>query len=670
MFNQIKKPFLILFIVLLGLSGCIALDVEENQIKEYYSKNTAINDTFNIVYYPKDSLMDFQTPPVAKVVFNFWEPQFFESDLSYFKKLTLTNYQNKYWLGQIVVPSDAQLLSYAILNRSDWDKNKSRNYLVLNNQKKPAPASEYRLAVAMHRNGAPIDSVLHYIEQELKFYPNHFDAYILYWTLIYEKNGKTPEALSDLENRIARVRRSRRDNSDLLQVIALTYIHAIGDRRKAYEVVRDIPDTYLHMLNLYNRFLVEPDEELREMALMTMTEKYPSSELTVKMNLSLLLKYISNPNAYRERSAIFAQNILDKRLSSLRSAKVNTYAVRHLFDYYAKISLKKALPYVQDILRIDYDKVVYDAITLAGFAERFAESQEYSGLAIDIANKLIQNLDVGNYALNSAGIEREIPEGSAALNLVKNDLSGRAYYAIGVSYLTIGDLQSALDNLYQARSLSFSKKPEILFALSKCYKKENPQKSLDLALEALALKYDADKMNWVKSNFKNLLSKKLYGKETLIERIQKINYSLGTPVKDLNLTTVSGETILTNSSDKKINVFYFWSPDSEVSKMFFSKLQLMYAKYHARGVNFYAVTTQNTLKPIIENTRDYAYSFTFAKGSSTMIDDYKIAYLPTTIIVKDGKILYREESFMDDYVENVEKSIQSLLRNSSPFSRR
>jgi len=670
MFNQIKKPFLILFTVLLGLSGCIALDVEENQIKEYYSKNTAINDTFNIVYYPKDSLMDFQNPPVAKVVFNFWEPQFFESDLSYFKKLTLTNYQNKYWLGQIVVPSDVQLLSYSILNRNDWDKNKSRNYLVLNSQKKPAPASEYRLAVAMHRNGAPIDSILHHIEQELKFYPNHFDAYILYWTLIYEKNGKTPEALSDLENRIARVRRSRRDNSDLLQVIALTYIHAIGDRRKAYEVVRDIPDTYLHMLNLYNRFLVEPDEELREMALMTMTEKYPSNELTVKMNLSLLLKYISNPNAYRERSAIFAQNILDKRLSSLRSAKVNTYAVRHLFDYYAKISLKKALPYVQDILRIDYDKVVYDAITLAGFAERFAESQEYSGLAIDIANKLIQNLDVGNYALNSAGIEREIPEGSAALNLVKNDLSGRAYYSIGVSYLTIGDLQSALDNLYQARSLSFSKKAEILFALSKCYKKENPQKSLDLALEALALKYDADKMNWVKSNFKNLLSKKLYGKETLIERIQKINYSLGTPVKDLNLTTVSGETILTNSSDKKINVFYFWSPDSEVSKMFFSKLQLMYAKYHARGVDFYAVTTQNTLKPIIENTRDYAYSFTFAKGSSTMIDDYKIAYLPTTIIVKDGKILYREESFMDDYVENVEKSIQSLLRNSSPFRRR
>jgi len=670
MFNQIKKPFLILFTVLLGLSGCIALDVEENQIKEYYSKNTAINDTFNIVYYPKDSLMDFQNPPVAKVVFNFWEPQFFESDISYFKKLTLTNYQNKYWLGQIVVPSDAQLLSYSILNRNDWDKNKSKNYLVLNSQKKPAPASEYRLAVAMHRNGAPIDSILHHIEQELKFYPNHFDAYILYWTLIYEKNGKTPEALSDLENRIARVRRSRRDNSDLLQVIALTYIHAIGDRRKAYEVVRDIPDTYLHMLNLYNRFLVEPDEELREMALMTMTEKYPSNELTVKMNLSLLLKYISNPNAYRERSAIFAQNILDKRLSSLRSAKVNTYAVRHLFDYYAKISLKKALPYVQDILRIDYDKVVYDAITLAGFAERFAESQEYSGLAIDIANKLIQNLDVGNYALNSAGIEREIPEGSAALNLVKNDLSGRAYYSIGVSYLTIGDLQSALDNLYQARSLSFSKKAEILFALSKCYKKENPQKSLDLALEALALKYDADKMNWVKSNFKNLLSKKLYGKETLIERIQKINYSLGTPVKDLNLTTVSGETILTNSSDKKINVFYFWSPDSEVSKMFFSKLQLMYAKYHARGVDFYAVTTQNTLKPIIENTRDYAYSFTFAKGSSTMIDDYKIAYLPTTIIVKDGKILYREESFMDDYVENVEKSIQSLLRNSSPFRRR
>ncbi len=670
MFDSIKKPFLLVLLALMGLSGCIALDVQESQVVEYRSKNTAVNDTFNIVYFPTDSLMNKQEPPKAKLVFNFWEPQFFENDESFYKTLTLKNYKDQYWLGQVVVPADAQVLSYSILNRSDWRKNYSKNYLVLNKQKVPVPTSHYRLAVAMHRNGAPTDTIMYHIKQELKRYPNHFDAYILYWTLMYEKGGKTQEALAELENQIARVRRNRRDNSDLLQAISLTYIHAIGDRRKAYEVVREIPDTYLHKLNLYNRFLVEPDEELREMALMTMTEKYPSSELTVQMNLALLLKYISNPNAYRERSAIFAQNILNQRLSSLRTSKVNTYAVRHLFDYYAKINLKKALPYVQDILRIDYDRVVYDAITLAGFAERFATSQEYSGLAIDIANKLIQNLDVGNVSFNTSNVEREMPDQKDALNLIKDDLTGRAYYAIGQSYLTIGDRLGALDNLYQAQSLSFSKQPEILFALAQSQKTANPKAALDYALESIALKYDPQKVTWVKNEFKKSTLGSLKSTKGFESKLKNVKASLSKPAPNMSLTTVAGEQVFANATDGSINVYYFWSSHSEVSKMFFSKLQLLYAKYRARGVNFYAITTDNDLAPIVENAREYAYSFPFARGTDSMIREYKVAYLPTTVIVKDGNIQFREESFMNNYIDHVETAIQSLLRSNPRISRR
>ncbi len=668
MFHHTQKPVLLLLTVLFCFSGCIALDVQESEVTQYRSDHTAINDTFNVVY-PMTS-KDFDNPPIAKIVFNFWEPQFFENGEPYFKTITLKNYQHSYWLGKIVVPSDAKILSYSIINRTDSEKKTSKNFLVLNNQKVPVPTAHYRLATALHRNNAPVDTVLYHIEQELKLYPNNFDAYILYWTLIYEKNGKTPEALAELENQIAIARRNRRDNADLLQAISLTYIHAIGDRRKAYEIVRDIPDTYLHKLNLHNRFLVEPNEELREMALMTMTEKFPSSKLTVKMNLSLLLKYISNPNAYRERSAIFAQNILNQRLSSLRTSKVNTYAVRHLFDYYAKINLKKALPYVQDILRIDYDRAVYDAITLAGFAERFAASQEYSGLAIDIANKLIQNLDLGNFSLAASQVEREIPESSDAFKIVKDDLTGRAYYAIGYSYLTIGDMQSALDNLFQAKGLCISKEPEILFAIAKCYELSDRDKAFSYAIESQALKPNQEKLNWIKTTFKKSLSKRLKNKQTLESKINNLKLKLGKTAPSLTLTTVLDEQVHSMTSGDKINVYYFWSPDSEVSKMFFNKLQLLYAKYRARGVNFYAVTVQNDLKPIKDHPREYAYSFPFAKGNSSMIRDYNISYLPTTIIVKNGKILFREESFMNNYIENIEVAIQSLIRPSSRQIRR
>lgn len=76
-----------------------------------------------------------------------------------------------------------------------------------------------------------------------------------------------------LSGEIAEVRRQRRDDPRLLEAISLMYIYGLNDRRRAYEITRDIPDTYLHPLNLYNRFLMEPDNDKRELALSAMTEK-------------------------------------------------------------------------------------------------------------------------------------------------------------------------------------------------------------------------------------------------------------------------------------------------------------------------------------------------------------------------------------------------------------
>lgn len=48
---------------------------------------------------------------------------------------------------------------------------------------------------------------------------------------------------------------------------------------------------------------------------------------------------------------------------------------------------------MKDVLRMDYDREVYDPITLLGFAERYASTKDYAGFAIDLATKAIEAIE-------------------------------------------------------------------------------------------------------------------------------------------------------------------------------------------------------------------------------------------------------------------------------------
>jgi len=662
-FNTPKFFFLSFWLTLLFLPGCITLDVEEKIVIRYESKPTVMKDTFNIVYYPKDtaSFISGKTPE-AVYTFKFWTPQFFEYEPPEIHRISLENYQNLYWYARVPVPISAQMVSFYVANTPNQNPKKTQSYQVLNTKNVPVQYSNYRIAAELRRCGAPIDSVLSYLEKELALYPTTYDAYILYWSLKYEKNGKTPEALAEIEQEIAKVRRNRRDNSELLEAIALTYIYGIGERRKAYEITRDIPDSYLHRLNLYNRFLMEMNEDTRELSLMTMTEKFPGSPLTVKMNLSLLLEYMSKKN-FRERAAIFAENILSKRIASLKAAHVNTYAVRFLFNYYANIDLSKALPYVQEVLRLDYDRMIYDEITMMMFAERFANSPEYSGLAIDLSNKVLLSLANKQkaYALSSA--ESEVIGTQEAHAFLEQDLRGRANYAIGMAYYQIGDTKNAESNLLRAKDLSTSRRAEIFFALAKTLRKAEPERAFNYALKSAALSPNGAQTDWLRNEFpKKTLRKWLKKGETLSSKIQEAREATSLPSPDIQLKTLQGQTIDRQALSDKIAVFFFWSPKSAISKMHFNDLQLLYAKYYARGVLLYAIDAEGKLAAVKENSRKYAYSFPFAMPTSNMVRDLKISYLPSAVVIYDGKIYYQNFDYQNDFVGTLEAELLQLLR--------
>lgn len=640
-----------------SLSGCISLDLEEPPIIDYFSKPTAISDTFNVVYRPADTSSFSKGPkPKAVMTFKFWEPQFFEYLDREVKEYPLENYENRYWLARVVVPKDAVMISYYIANIPGADSLKTENFPVLIAKvNKPVKTSYYRIATAMVRSKAPLDTILTVLNKERTLYPNNYDAHTLYWSLYYQRHGRSPKALAQIEDEMTAVRHDVGDNTDLLQAYALTYIHGIGDRRKAYDITKDIPDAYLHPINLYNRFLIEPNPDNREMSWLTMTEEYPGNPLTGKMTLSLLLSYMTNPEVKPERTAILAENIFNKRLSSLRSSGVVSYAVRYLFDYYGSINLEKAMPYIQDVLRMDYEQDIYDPITLLQFADRLSTSAEYGGMSIDIANKALQALEKGDIELSPTSIEKEFIQTPESKHAVTNDLKGRAYYVMGKAYLQSGNTQNGLASLLKAEPLSYARRPELLLALAKA----NPTKASSYATQVLALEPTEARL----SQISRVLPKLGKGGGALLSEASKMRVLQSELMPSLKLKTLDGQTLTEETLRGKTGILYFWSPNAYMSRTFFSNLQLIHSKYRSRGVELICIDTDGKLADLKENPGDYSFTYPFATPVSDVVKDFGVSYLPTIVIVQNGRVIYRDNGYSPGFMELLEAQIRTLVPN-------
>lgn len=651
----------------LTLHACGSLDQDIVDIKTYTSQPTAIGDTFNFVYTPADTAsFSSGVKPEAVYTLRFWQPQLYEYEKPVVQSVALENYYNKYWLFRFRVPDNAQMISYAVKGAEPADTLPTQSYIVLKKNGEPVKSSYYRVAASMLRSNAPADTVLSLLKAETALYSDAYDAYILYWSLLYKTENRTDEALGKIEEEMYQLRTAKRDDPNLLEAIAMTYIYGIGDRSKAYEATREIPDSYLHPLNLYNRFLIERDYDKRETALSAMTNRYAAHELTPKMYLSLLQSYIADQKNYRERAAIFSESILNRRLASLRQSRVLTYATRYLFSYYAKLDISKALPYANDVLRVDYDREVYDELSILDFAERFAESAEYSGLAIDLATKalqaLAQNAPNKKLAVRPEAEFIQTDEARARLNL---DLQGRAYYAMGKAYHRVGNDGQAVENLLRAKDLALSRQPDIYYQLALATKNADAEKSLGYALRAAALDPAPERAEWLRQSYKFKL-KKGESVESLVDAARQ---SGAQAVKNLTLQTADGKSVSLESLKDKTVVLYFWSPASGMSRLTMSEMQTIYAKYHARGAEIFAIDAAQDLqslrtdsKPqsLYADAKDYAYSFPFATAPAAL-KELNVSYLPSVVVVKNGKVFYRNSGYDLEFGKTVDAEVQSLL---------
>ncbi len=662
---SLRTLFFVLIAFVATLASCITLEEEVEEVSPLSAlkvDSAIVDDNFTMMYRaPKGAT---EIAPVAVYTTNFWTPAFFEYAQPNIKSVPMTKFNDTIWIATVPVPRTAQVMSYTVLGVPDGDSLATKNFPILDSRtKRPIKATMYRIAQALMRSNAPTDSVLKMLRAEIDRYPDTYDAYIMYWSLTYEQKGRTEQALAEIESQMADLRQRRRNNSDLLQAIALTYIYGIGDKVKANKILQDSPDSYLHPLNLYNRFSMEIDIDKRELALSVMADKYPTHPLTPKMYRELLYYYIANQKVYADRAAIFAEKIWRRNLNTLRQNGVMTAVVRYLFAYYSNIDLSRAMPYVKELLRLDYDKQVYDAHTILLFAERFAESQEYSGLTIELAAKAMQVLEAKEKeSFFNPNAEREFTVSAVESGEAKNDLIGRAYYCIGKAYRRVNELNNAISNLKQAANLCLSRRAEIYYELANAMMTIDKSDAQDYAYLALAFNATPERRDWFTKNFKP----RLRPKETLQTKIDQFRNERPERAATVTLTLTDGNKSAINTQSDKVYVLYFWSPTSIMSKLLFSDLQLLHAKYRARGVELYAIDTDNALATVKASPSEFAYSFPFASVDTSVLSAYRVAYLPSAIVVKDGVIVARHAGYERDFVARLEADVQQFFALNEP----
>ncbi len=649
------------------LSSCITLEEEVEEVSPLAMlkvDSAIVDNNFTMIYRVPKGVTE--VAPVAVYTTNFWTPAFFEYAQPNIRTVPMTKFNDTIWIATVQVPKNAQVMSYTVLGVPDEDSLATKNFPILDSRtKRPVKATMYRIAQALMRSNAPTDSILKALRAEIDRYPDTYDAYIMYWSLYYNQKGRSEQALAEIEAQMAELRQRRRNNLDLLQAIALTYIYGIGDKMKANKILQDAPDSYLHPLNLYNRFSMEIDIDKRELALTVMADKYPSHPLTTKMYRELLYYYIANQKVYADRAAIFAERIWRRNLINLRQEGIMTAAVRYLFEYYSKIDISRAMPYVKELLRLDYDRQVYDAHTILLFAERFADWQEYSGLAIELAAKALQVLEAKEkQTFFNPNAEREFIASAIENGEAKNDLIGRAYYCIGKAYRRVNETGNAISNLKRAADLCLSRQAEIYYELANAMMTINKADAQDYAYRAIASNATPERREWFVKNFKP----RLRPKETLQDKIEKFRNTQPERAPNLTLTLLDGSTVAIDPSSEKVYVLYFWSPKSIMSRLLFPDLQLLHAKYRARGVELYAIDTDSALATVKSNPSEFGYSFPFATTDAASYSAYRVTYLPSAIVMKDGVIVARQAGYARDFMAQLEANVQQffVLNELSP----
>ena len=231
-----------------------------------------------------------------------------------------------------------------------------------------------------------------------------------------------------------------------------------------------------------------------------------------------------------------------------------------------------------------------------------------------------------------------------------------------------------IDNLW-FRTLKKIDSMDIKFVL------ENPKSFLTIVYLSTLGSSEALSLDSTKSIFNGLdnsLKESSYGKNIIDDIRKKENIRIGTQAPDFKATDLNQQTVTLSQFKRKSFVLLdFWASWCVPCRESLPHLRTIYNKYHSKGFEIIAVSTDENRKAWIEavkqNNTEMWYHILIAekwpcRPSLLTNDDIRQNYYNTAIpeqilIDKDGKIIYRHVGYSKESEESLDKLLSKIFEN-------
>ncbi len=139
----------------------------------------------------------------------------------------------------------------------------------------------------------------------------------------------------------------------------------------------------------------------------------------------------------------------------------------------------------------------------------------------------------------------------------------------------------------------------------------------------------------------------------------------GQVLRDFSASTLKNETVSYNDlKGEAITVFDFWASWCRPCLKAMPKLEKIYQEYKSKGVNVVGVNTDGPRSiakalPLINSLKITYPNISDIEGN--VKEDLEVGSLPTLLVIKNNKVVYRHEGFAHGDEEEWRKTIDKLL---------
>lgn len=234
--------------------------------------------TFTVVYHPPQGSPLAQASDLQLIyVFDFWNTRFgtrlalwqnvVSADTSRLHVADLRKGRDG-WTADIPIPADAALLSYIVAGGGAVDGNYQKTFVhyVMNEKGEPVQNARVFNLPFLEMARAEIGVRIREAEAEIIAYPENFQAYNKYFTLLLEQAKGNPRIQQRIVSRLESLEKRFGQNDDFLNMAAETWFYVLQNPERALEYRKRISSTNMwpQVFRMFNQ--EEKQEQARQRA--------------------------------------------------------------------------------------------------------------------------------------------------------------------------------------------------------------------------------------------------------------------------------------------------------------------------------------------------------------------------------------------------------------------